>query len=459
MKRIFTDLVAAFALALALSVAAAGEGEISNKQREEYLRLARQGNVEAMFLVGAIGISEGKDKTEAAQWLAKAAERRHPKADFFLGAMYSQGDGVAQDAEKAAWHMRRAALQGMPAAEEDCAHRALAAKRYDEGRKWLELAARQFHADAHIALSRLLAEPPDGGKADTLRAYMWLAWYTKSPRDRKTYDSTVNILKMLARQMTREQLEQADGMVRAMGGDDFTQKRNDKEPEIARAVKLIRDRKYDEAMTILEPLAEKGDAAAQYHLGGMYLMAEGVERDGARAKELFERAAAQGESRALYRLGRLCEDGRDMPRDYAKVMTYYAQAARKGMPFAIQNIGNLLTRGQGVKKNLEQARQVYLLTAGEGDPMSQLALGLINAEEEEPARDNLETFKWLILARPNLSPQIPQSLRNQCDEMIRELALILGDEGMEKGQELVRNFMPVEIDPSRFDWDSLEITS
>lgn len=445
-------LVSIFAVFLCASVLA-GENGAKEKQYQEYLQLAEEGIPEAMFVLGVMNYQKD-NHAEAVKWLGKASEQRHPKADFLLGVLYSKGDGMPKDEEKSASHMRRAALQGLPEAQNDCALMALNGRRTEEGRKWLELAARQFHGDAHITLAKLLAEPPDGGNGDILRAYMWLGWYTKSPRDRETYGMTVGLLKMLAKKMTEEQLKQADGMIRAMGGDDFTEKRNDRDPEIVKAVDLIAGQGYSEALAILEPLAEKGDAAAQYHLGGMYVLAEGVEKDAAKAKELFERAAAQGEKRAVFRLGRLYEDGGE----HARAAEYYVQAARDGMPFAIQNLGNMLMRGAGVKLDLDKARRVYLLTAAEGDPMSQLALGLINSMEEPQGRNNVEAFKWLILAKPNLSPQIPRNLHIRCEEMIRELAREIGDDGMEEAQELVRRFMPVEIDPGKFDWDSVEIS-
>jgi hypothetical protein len=56
--------------------------------------------------------------------------------------------------------------------------------------------------------------------------------------------------------------------------------------------------RYDRASAVWGPLAAAGDARAQSGLGFMYYSGRGVERDSARAAELFNRAAEQGEPTA-----------------------------------------------------------------------------------------------------------------------------------------------------------------
>jgi hypothetical protein len=55
---------------------------------------------------------------------------------------------------------------------------------------------------------------------------------------------------------------------------------------------------YAKAMAILQPLAAKGDACAQYQLGEMYMQGKGVPADKAKALDLFKKAAAQGDQKA-----------------------------------------------------------------------------------------------------------------------------------------------------------------
>ena len=62
---------------------------------------------------------------------------------------------------------------------------------------------------------------------------------------------------------------------------------------------------YVRAREIWKPLAEAGNADAQYKLGVLYIQGRGVEKDYAKAREWFEKAAAQGDVRARYYLSLL----------------------------------------------------------------------------------------------------------------------------------------------------------
>ena len=60
---------------------------------------------------------------------------------------------------------------------------------------------------------------------------------------------------------------------------------------------------YARAKTIIQPLATKGVACAQYQLGEMYMQGKGVPEDKAKALELFKKAAAQGDQKAKLMAG------------------------------------------------------------------------------------------------------------------------------------------------------------
>ena len=55
---------------------------------------------------------------------------------------------------------------------------------------------------------------------------------------------------------------------------------------------------YKEALRIFEPLASKGDDCAQYQLGEMYRLGQGVKQDKQKALELLSSAAAHGNQKA-----------------------------------------------------------------------------------------------------------------------------------------------------------------
>ena len=51
---------------------------------------------------------------------------------------------------------------------------------------------------------------------------------------------------------------------------------------------------YAKALRLIRPLANDGDAAAQFNLGLMYMTGQGVSRDDAAAAIWFQKAAEQG---------------------------------------------------------------------------------------------------------------------------------------------------------------------
>src|SRR5262245_524578 len=66
------------------------------------------------------------------------------------------------------------------------------------------------------------------------------------------------------------------------------------------------DAGYDRAARmLLEPLAEKGNAVAQFHLAAMYEHGHGTPKDGSKAVELYTKAAEQSLVPAETRLGQI----------------------------------------------------------------------------------------------------------------------------------------------------------
>ena len=60
---------------------------------------------------------------------------------------------------------------------------------------------------------------------------------------------------------------------------------------------------YKTAYKLLLPLAEQGDAAAQYNLGLMYYTGQGVPQDYKEAVKWYRLSAEQGDATAQYNLG------------------------------------------------------------------------------------------------------------------------------------------------------------
>ncbi|MGA2402736.1 MAG: tetratricopeptide repeat protein [Syntrophobacteraceae bacterium] len=92
------------------------------KAYEEFKVLAEQGNADAQWNLGVMfanGQGVQKDYVEAVKWTGKAAEQGVADAQYNLGVMYYNGTGVPQDYTEAVKWFRRAAEQGVAEAQYD----------------------------------------------------------------------------------------------------------------------------------------------------------------------------------------------------------------------------------------------------------------------------------------------------------------------------------------------------
>jgi TPR repeat protein len=84
---------------------------------------------------------------------------------------------------------------------------------------------------------------------------------------------------------------------------------------------------YATALREIRPLAEQGDADAQYYLGVLYDFRKGVPQDFAMAREWYEKAAAKGHAGAQNNLGGLYEFGHSVTRNDVLAYMWYSLAA------------------------------------------------------------------------------------------------------------------------------------
>ncbi len=87
---------------------------------------------------------------------------------------------------------------------------------------------------------------------------------------------------------------------------------------------------YATALRKFRPLAEQGDAEAQFNLGWMYTQGWGVPRDDTEAAKWWHKAAEQGNANAQGKLGFLYTQGRGVPRDDTEAVKWYRKAAEQG---------------------------------------------------------------------------------------------------------------------------------
>ena len=205
---------------------------------------AERGEAEAQFTLGRMYLDgEGvpQDHVQSVAWFRKAAAQGHAKAQNNLGMAFTRGLGVPKDEAQAVEWYRKAAEQGEMLAQSNLG------VMYSDGdgvpqdpaqaAAWYRKAADQGFAPAQFYLGAMY----DGGRGVAQDPAQAAAWYRKA--------------------------------------------------------------------------ADQGFAEAQFFLGQAYVNGHGVPQDDAQAVEWYRRAATQNYAFALYNLGLMYQAGRGVPQD------------------------------------------------------------------------------------------------------------------------------------------------
>ena len=123
---------------------------------------------------------------------------------------------------------------------------------------------------------------------------------------------------------------------------------------------------YARAVAEWRPLAEAGDADAQFNLGQAYRLGRGVPQDLRLAEQWFERAARQRHDQAGANLGLLLfQNGRAR-----EAMPWIQAAAQRGDPRAQYVFGTALFNGDVVRRDLPRAYALMSRAAAQGFPQA-----------------------------------------------------------------------------------------
>ena len=263
------------------------------------------------------------------------AKQGNAEAQFHLGVMYTNGEGVPKNAVKAVEWYRLAAKQGNASAQ-----RLLGFMDYKEAeelhRPTVEQGNAQVSADAVYDKDRVVSQ----GNGATISEPVSVA----QPMD--TGGDTV-----LSEQATANSLSGAQS---AYAKGDYT-----------KAAKLYR------------PLAKQGNAEAQFYLGVMYANGEGMPRDTAKAIEFYRLAAEQGDVLARRLLGVMYDTGQGVPRDYKEAAKWYRLAAEQGG-------ANVQAKPDAAYEKSTMVSQVNTTAVSEPVPVAQPQIASDHPVQPEP---------------------------------------------------------------------------
>ena len=159
---------------------------------------------------------------------------------------------------------------------------------------------------------------------------------------------------------------------------------------VQRGVEAWQRGDFDAAVKQWRPLADKGDADAQFNMGQAYRLGRGVPADLRIAQSWYQKAAAQGHELAQGNLGLLLYEGGKR----AEALPWIRKAAGRGDPRAQYVLGVEMTNGDIVPRDFPRAYALMTRAASKGLPPA--AKSLEEMEKFIPAADRQ---KGIALAR------------------------------------------------------------
>lgn len=128
---------------------------------------------------------------------------------------------------------------------------------------------------------------------------------------------------------------------------------------------------YQTALMEWRPLADSGNANAQFKLGLMYERGRGVPKNDRLAVDWYRKAAVQGNADAQHNLGYMYDNGRGVPEDKRLAVEWWRKAAEQGHAYAQGMLGHSYKFGLGgVPRNPVVAYALYNIAAANGSDIA-----------------------------------------------------------------------------------------
>lgn len=148
------------------------------------------------------------------------------------------------------------------------------------------------------------------------------------------------------------------------------------------ALRAIESGRHKQAVQMLTPLANSGNALAQYRLGMLYYNGQGVGEDEKLAIYWWKKAAAQGNVESMFQLGSAflfgTQAAKFVPDPDREAAMWYFQAASAGHAEAQYHLGLLFLAGKGVIESRQEAARWMQKAASQGHSEAKKALTSID---------------------------------------------------------------------------------
>ena len=190
--------------------------------------------------------------------------------------------------------------------------------------------------------------------------------------------------------------------------------------EAADAYDAFLSGRYEEAIAMWLPLANGGDASAQFNLGVMYANGLGVDRDMQSAMDWWARAARQLHVRGAHNLalamlaGEPKVNGVGVEPDYEAVLRYLKIGSDAGYPNSEYTLGKLYQEGVGVEKDERRAAELFLSASIKGFAKAQYNLGKVYRDGAGMAQSEEMSLFWFMEAAERGHARAQDRMAQRC---------------------------------------------
>jgi TPR repeat protein len=136
------------------------------------------------------------------------------------------------------------------------------------------------------------------------------------------------------------------------------------------------------ALALWLPLANQGDADAQFAIGTMYYTGRGLPLNHTESAYWYHRAAEQGLAAAQYNLGNAYKRGEGVPQNNLLAVRWWKKAVEQDFGPAQFNLASAYIEGAGVEKDQEQAVSLYRQAAKNGHQPAIDLLARLEADQD-----------------------------------------------------------------------------
>lgn len=295
------------------------------------------------FENGQAAYNSGQYAQAKVYW-SKAAKNGHAEANYALGKLYEDGQGVTQSFNTAFGHYTQAGFKNhIPATYKVATYHyegKSIAKSHSLAAIWFEKAADNGHADAQYHMGKMydlgqgLPNNPEKSKnyykkaasnghakAQSYLRQKGVTWpkgkTAPQPVARPSKSNTPKIQKPVTRKPPRNM----DKAVSAL----FATKHL-----VIDGEKAYFTQDYALALEKFQQAANKGSSEAQVFLGRMYNDGNGVTKSYTQALKWFQKSATQNNAEAMYRIGINYAYGRGVEKSTSKAIFWFRKSSDLG---------------------------------------------------------------------------------------------------------------------------------